>query len=250
MVVDTYLIYKYRVKRSDEFPEDEPGSYEALEFPEQNRALRLPRATHQRYSQPSLSANGRKRLIHFDDMIYPQQSNSFFSRLRSGVVQAFGSSSTTVIGSTYLWNLLPALRFSPIGAVTWKIMSLIGSFRDRSWLSSRGQALKPKSSATTNLEFFNAVFEVSKKFAEGSESRLKGTLVCFIIYKEIYRNSPDELIPLLQFLMPKQQDNMDLLLQEIQQVRVFQPPPCFTKCSEPSSFLLLYLLDLDASRVK
>ena len=126
MVVDTYLIYKYRVKRSVEFPEDEPGSYEALEFPEQNRALRLPRGTHQRYSQPN--ANGRKRLIHFDDMIYPQQSNSFFSRLRSGVAQAFGSSSTTVIGGTYLWNLLPALRFTPISVVTWKIISLIGSF--------------------------------------------------------------------------------------------------------------------------
>ena len=32
--------------------------------------------------------------------------------------------------------------------------------------------MKPKFSATTNLEFFGAVFEVSKKFAEGSSSPL------------------------------------------------------------------------------
>jgi len=218
MVLDRHIIYKYRVRRANESPHESPdATFEALEHAEQNRSLNIKRTTYNRLSVPT--ASGRRKILQFDDIIYPQQSNSMFTRLKSTVYQAFRPSSATVVGDTYAMNLLPALRFKPIGVVCWVLCSLLNSFRDRHLVSAPNSPIKPKSGGNYE-EFVTAVFNCTRKYAESGDVQLKATIVYLMIYRETYRQASEDLVSLLPSLLTPSQFHgvYEELLQQIQQV--------------------------------
>ena len=168
MLIDRYLVYKYRVKRLYEKATDLPTSYEALEQPNQNRVLHFTRAADTRFSTRIGATEGRRKLLHFDDIIYPQQvSANFLTKIGSKVNQYFRPQ-LSLLGETFLANIFPSLRKQSLGRVWWMVSSLIGSFRERQLLSQESSPVKQKSSDVARAEMMDSLFEGAKKFVSYS----------------------------------------------------------------------------------
>lgn len=152
-----HLVYKYRVKRVDDYLDDLSSTYEELDYAEQNRVLYLGRFAH------SMMVGEKKRYLHYDDMIYPQQNTGFLKRW--GQKLLFARPTLGNLAQTYALSILAALRSeNSIRSVRWRMSALISSFKERQQLSMNYAPIKPKSTDLARQDCLDALFETAQRF--------------------------------------------------------------------------------------